>query len=407
LALTEAIILIGMLSPRITQLLYNTVIPLGDIGNVLPATVFLIGVLISKQLFTAANTLITNRISAKTNNAVSAAAMSRLLNMPATFFKNYTAGELSSRMQSISSLAAMLEGTILSSGVSVVFSLQYLLQINSFAPSLTGVALLVMLSQVAVVVAIGYLQVKYTRKNLNIEAKLGGLVFALLSGTQKIKLAGAEKRAFAKWSNIYSKSVDVTYNPPLILKLQSVFPACISLVGTILYYYLFALSGGSVANYMAFIASYAMVSGAVLSLASAASTFYSIRPVFEMAEPLLKAVPEISAQKTELESISGNIALNNVSFRYEEDGPLILDKLNLKIDPGEYLAVVGRTGCGKSTLLRLLLGFETPFRGAVYYDNHDVKDLDMHSVRHNIGVVLQNGNLFAGDIYSNIVISAP
>ena len=79
----------------------------------------------------------------------------------------------------------------------------------------------------------------------------------------------------------------------------------------------------------------------------------------------------------------------------------------MKIRPGQYVAIVGKTGCGKSTLMRILLGFEKPEKGAVYYDGRNLDALDVKSLRHKIGVVMQNGKLFQGDIYSNITISAP
>ena len=105
--------------------------------------------------------------------------------------------------------------------------------------------------------------------------------------------------------------------------------------------------------------------------------------------------------------LSGGIELNNVCFRYSENTPYIINKLSLKIRPGEYVAIVGRTGCGKSTLMRLLLGFEKAEKGAVYYDGRNINRLDLSSLRRRIGTVMQNGGLFQGDIYSNIVITAP
>ena len=87
--------------------------------------------------------------------------------------------------------------------------------------------------------------------------------------------------------------------------------------------------------------------------------------------------------------------------------PAVLDNLSLKIRPGQYVAVVGKTGCGKSTLMRIMLGFETPQKGAVYYDGRDIKKLDLKSLRRKVGAVMQNGELFTGDIFSNITISAP
>ena len=126
-----------------------------------------------------------------------------------------------------------------------------------------------------------------------------------------------------------------------------------------------------------------------------------------MAKPFLETEPEVSDNSEIVTKLSGGIELNNVYFRYTENSPYIVNDLSLKIRAGEYVAIVGRTGCGKSTLMRLLLGFEKPEKGAVYYDGKDLNRLDLRSLRRKIGSVIQSGGLFQGDIYSNIVISAP
>ena len=233
------------------------------------------------------------------------------------------------------------------------------------------------------------------------------MTYALITGIQKIKLAGAEKRAFARWGNLYAQSAKMTYDPPMFLKLNSVISLAISLTGTLIMYYMSVRAGLSVADYYAFNTAYGMVSGAFLSLAGIALSAAQIRPILTMVQPFFDAVPEVSDGKQVIERLSGSIELNNVSFRYNENMPLILDDLSLKIRPGQYVAIVGRTGCGKSTLLRLLLGFEKPQKGAIYYDGKDLERIDLRSLRRRIGVVMQNGKLFQGDIYSNIVISAP
>lgn len=172
-------------------------------------------------------------------------------------------------------------------------------------------------------------------------------------------------------------------------------------------YYAAVRSGVSVADYYAFNTAYGMVSGAFMALSGMALMMAQIKPVYEMVKPILKAVPEVSVGKKVVTRLSGGIELNNVSFRYSESMPLVVDNLSLKIRPGQYVAIVGKTGCGKSTLMRLLLGFETPQKGAVYYDGKDLAQMDLKSLRRNIGVVMQNGGLFQGDIFSNITISAP
>ena len=166
-------------------------------------------------------------------------------------------------------------------------------------------------------------------------------------------------------------------------------------------------SGVTVAEFYAFSTAYGMVNTAFLALASVAAGIADIRPVLEVARPILEAEPEISADKHVVTKLSGSIELNNVTFRYRDDMPPVLDDLSLRIRPGQYVAVVGKTGCGKSTLMRLLLGFETPQKGAVYYDGHDLSTIDLKSLRRRIGTVMQDGKVFTGDIYSNIVICAP
>jgi ABC-type bacteriocin/lantibiotic exporter with double-glycine peptidase domain len=124
---------------------------------------------------------------------------------------------------------------------------------------------------------------------------------------------------------------------------------------------------------------------------------------FERFAPILAAAPELNLAGGELVRLGGAIRLENVSFRYTPDGPLILDSVNFQVRPGEFVAVVGPSGSGKSTLLRLLLGFETPTEGSVSYDGRDLVTLDVQEVRRQIGVVLQDARLRPGDIYSNIV----
>jgi ABC-type bacteriocin/lantibiotic exporter with double-glycine peptidase domain len=150
-----------------------------------------------------------------------------------------------------------------------------------------------------------------------------------------------------------------------------------------------------------------MVTAAFTALSGIGQQIVNVRPTLEQIKPIMEAVPEICRDKKVVIKLSGGIELNNVSFRYRESMPWILKNLSLKIRPGEYIAVVGKSGCGKSTLFRLLMGFETAQRGAVYYDGRDISTLDLRSLRKKIAVLMQNGKLFQGDIYSNIAISAP
>ena len=402
-----AVTLIGMLSPKLNNLLFSRVIEDGSTQILLAITVFMICVTLSSLLINGVKSLIIARINTKMSISVQAAIMSRLMSLPAGFFKNYSSGELSARAQCSNSLCEMLVSVALTTGLTSVFSLVYISQIFVYAPALVVPSLIITLATVAFTVISAFVQMKVSKKKMELSSKESGMSYALISGVQKIKLSGAEMRAFARWGNLYAEEARLAYNPPMFLKINSVISSAISLAGTLMVYWIAVSSGVSVADYYAFNTAYGMVSGAFISLAGIALTVAQIKPIMDMVEPILKAVPEISEGKQMITRLSGSIELNNVSFRYNENMPLVIDDLSLKIRPGQYVAIVGATGCGKSTLLRLMLGFESPQKGAVYVDGKDIAAVDLKSLRRNIGVVMQNGKLFTGDIFSNIIISAP
>ncbi len=282
-----------------------------------------------------------------------------------------------------------------------------------FSRVATGGSVTVLAALVIVGVTLGFSvlttfrQRGVTQQMMEQSARENGLTYAPISGVQKVKLSGAEKRAFAKWSGQNAKGTRLRYDPPMFLKVNSVISLAITLAGTLVMYVVAVRSGVSAAEYYAFNSAYAMLSGAFMSLVGIAVMVGQIIPILNMAKPILEAEPEIAEDKQVVERLSGGIELNNVSFRYAEDMPSVVDNLSLKIRPGQYVTIVGKTGCGKSTLMRLLLGFETPQKGAIYYDGRDMAALDLRSLRRRMGVVMQDGKLFQGDIYSNITISAP
>ncbi len=402
-----AVTLVGMLMPRFNSMLFGKVIDSGRISMLAGVGIFMLCTSFSSLIFTVVKGLATARISTKVSISVEAAAMMRVLSLPASFFKDYNAGELSNRLGYISLMANQMVDMALATALTGLFSLAYITQIFKYAHSLVATALLIILLMLAVSIVTVVLQVRISRQQMKLASKESGITHAMINGIQKIRLSGAEQRAFARWANIYSKSAALSYNPPMFLRVSSVISLGISLFGTLALYLEAVESGVSVSDYYAFNTAYAMVSGAFMSFTGIAASVAGIGPILEMISPILKAVPEIDENKHMVTSLSGGVELNHVSFRYREDMPLVLDNMNLKIHPGQYVAIVGKTGCGKSTLMRILLGFEKPQKGAVYYDGRDLDTLDPKSLRRRIGTVMQDGRLFNGEIFSNIVISAP
>ena len=405
--LSLAVTLTGMLMTGITRTLTGFVLESGSISLLAGTAVFMVSALISARLIEAARQLMMSRMELKTSAAMDAAVMMRVLSLPPDFFRGHSSGELSARCNAISGLCSLILGNVFSMGVSAVLSLLYITQIFHYAPGLALPALLILLVSIVISTATGLMQVWVSRRIMNCSAKENGVSFSLVSGIQKIRLAGAEKRAFAKWGHAYAETAALVYNPPMLIRMNTAINTAVSLAGTVLLFYLAVRTAVTPSEYIAFNTAFGAVTSAFAALTGAGLAAAGIRPILEMAEPILSAEPETSENRAMVTKLSGGVELSNVHFRYGQNLPWVIRGLDLKIEPGEYIGIAGSTGCGKSTLVRLLLGFEKPETGAVYYDGRDISGLDLYSLRRRIGTVTQDGLLFQGDIFSNIAVSAP
>ena len=401
------ITLVGMLMPKLNHILMDQVVSSGSERLLAAVMSFMLFATAGSIVMSIVRQLLLSRINIKLNLNVQAAVMMRVLSLPASFFKEYSSGELNQYLNYMNSLCNQLVETIFSTGITGVFSLVYLTQIFAYARSLVVPSLLITISTVVIGMAASVMQVSINKESMRLNAKEKGMTYALINGVEKIRLSGAENRAFVRWSNLYAQEADLIYNLPAFIKLNKVITAAISLVGTIVMYYIAVRSSVTVADYYAFNAAYAYISSAFSSIASVALTAASIKPSLDSIRLLLEAEPELQENRETVTNITGQIELSHVTFRYTEDGPAILDNLDLNIKARQYVAICGRTGCGKSTLVRLLLGFEKPQKGSIFYDRKDISRLDLHSLRKLIGTVMQDSYLFSGSIFENISISAP
>ncbi len=359
-----------------------------------------------KAIFTSITSRISGRIERELEFSVSSATMMRVLSLPPSFFGKYSSGELYERIQYVNELSSQLVEAFLTVGAGGLFSYMYIAQMFFNAPSLVLPAVVTTLLTIGISAFTIVFNMNRSREVMKVQAKESGMTFAMISGIRKIRLAGAEKRAFSRWAKLHRIEAKHLYRPPFFVRLNSTIVLSVSLIGSLVIYYFAALDQVSVADYYTFSAAYGVLNATITSLATVATMIATIKPTLEMAEPILSTVPEVTGSRKIVRSISGAIELNNVSFSYDKNGPDVISDLTLKIKPGQYVAIVGETGCGKSTLMRLMLGFEKPARGSVYFDGRDLQTLDVRSVRRRIGVVLQGGKLFSGSIRSNITITA-
>ncbi len=397
----------GLLTPFATKYAFTHAMPTGEKMLLVSLGVLLVSAAVGSWMMSvvkmSANSRISNRLDTISENAV----YSRVIRLPASFFGDKSAGGLANRVMALNTLPVLLTEILFGTLITVLVSSVYIFQLITISHKLVFPVFVIYLVEILVFVVTVMQERKLISKRMDGEEKNSGLVFALLSGIQKIKASGSEDRAFAKWMETYSERTKPAYRLPFPSGVRVPLVTAIHMLGLLWIYVIAYNNSLSVSQFASFSSAFGMMMAGINSLGGAGMSVSMIEPVLKMGEPILKEVPETTEGKKTVRALTGRIELNGVEFRYTDDGPNILDGISLKINAGDYVAIVGKSGCGKSTLMRLLLGFEEPQKGTVCYDDDDLESLDKHSLRRNIGTVLQNGKLFTGDIYSNITITAP
>ena len=401
------IAVMGMLVPYVNKQMFDTVIPSGTKSDILPVAALLIGATIGGILFNLIRDWMLKRLKELVSVRIEPAVMARTFLLKAKFFMKYASGELNERIMSVGRLCDLANDMLVSTSITAAFSIVYVFQMKSYAQSLMMPGMTIIFGQFVLTLAMLWFQRKQDKQIIAVSAKLTSLIFDLINGVQKIKLTGSEKRAFTRWLQTYRENARLEFNPPLLLKLSGALMVLLNLGGMAYIYFTAVKSQVSPSDFIAFTAAYGMVSGAFTALIGIAPQLSRMEPLLKQAKPIMEAVPEVDEKSKQVQFLSGAIEISHLSFRYSEDTPWILDDVSLKFHPGEYVAIVGKSGCGKSTLMRLMLGFETPQMGAVYYDDYDLNEVDKSSLRQKIGTCLQSGSLFPGDVFSNITITAP
>lgn len=408
--------LLGMVTPQATAILVNDAIPdsnrllLWQIGLVLVATA------IGKSAFGMAQAILSLRVENAADGVLQPAVWDRLLNLKPAFFRSYSSGDLLTRLMAVSQIRSKLSGATQRTLMSAVFSLLNLGLMFFYSWQLALVGIGLTLIAVIVTIVSSALLIRKERQEETADGDINGLTVELINGVSKLRVSAAEGRAFAAWAKKYSQRVKLKAGIKRIDDSVSVFNEALPLVSSILLFW-FAMmfmqmaqakgeSGLNMGTFLAFNSAFGTFISGVIDLSNTLTDILGIVPLWERAKPIVQGQPESDSTKADPGRFTGKIVLDRVIFRYREDGALILNDVSIHAEPGEFIAIVGPSGSGKSTVFRLLLGFETPASGTIYYDGQDLAGLDIQAVRRQLGVVLQNGRINSGSMFDNITCGA-
>jgi NHLM bacteriocin system ABC transporter ATP-binding protein len=404
--------LLGMLTPQATSILMDKAIPDADRGLLMQVGLGLLAASFGKAIFQLTQSFASLRLESSTDAVTQAAVWDRLLTLRMTFFRSYSIGDLQSRVSAISQMRQHLSSSTLQTIFTSFFSLLNLGLLFFYSSQLALVAVGIAVVVIIVTTISGVLTRRNMRPLEDMQGDISGLMVQLIGGVSKLRIAGAENRAFAYWAKKYSKQLKLMVSTQLIEDIVSIFNTLIPTVSSMIIFALSAnllaqaSSGGSTpftaGTFLAFNSAFGTFMGGVTSLSNTVIGILEVVVLWERAKPILHATPEVDFSKADPGRLSGKFELEHVSFRYKPDGPLNLDDVSIKAEPGEFIALVGPSGSGKSTTIRLMLGFDTPEVGTVYYDGQDLSGLDISAVRRQLGVVLQNGRINSSSIFENI-----
>ena len=330
----------------------------------------------------------------------------RMLRLSPAILHRYAAGDLAMRGMTFQNLRDAAHGLVGNSVLSVAFLLPALLLAFFYDIVLGSVTAAFGLLSLALTVALGMCQIAPHGRVIRSVQRLSGRLFQLINGITRLRVSGAEGSAFAAWARDYREQKRAELRVGAFEQhLRACGEALPFLAGAAL---ILAATYAdretlSVGDFLVVYALLVLFQSAATGLSSSFSAIAACVPAFNRLQPLLSEPPEVDVDGESVDQLGGEVAFDHVSFRYDPDGPLMLDDVSVRAGPGEFVAITGESGSGKSTLFKLALGLHQPSAGAVYYDGRDLKHLNIKQLRRKIGVVPQDVQLHPEDVWDNIV----
>ncbi|MFB7169904.1 NHLP bacteriocin export ABC transporter permease/ATPase subunit [Streptomyces sp. NPDC056254] len=394
-------VVLAALVPIATGQVLGRYVPQAENGLIVQTGLALVAAGVVAAVFMLLQNTSLLRMEGRIEATLQPAVWDRLLRLPATFFAGRSTGELAGAAMGVSAVRRVLSGIgpvcVQACTVGVVSLV--LLFVHSVPLAMAALAVPAVFA--GVFLFLGLWQLRYERRLNRLGHRLANQAFQTLRGLPKLRVAAAESFAYAAWAREFARTRDLHQRIGRIQNISTVLGAVQLPLCTMAVFVLLAgpargsLSAG---EFLTFSTALTMLLSSVTQLTGALVSAASVLPMFEQIAPVLRETPEVARSSTAPGELTGALEARNLSYRYADDGPLVLDDVGLRIAPGEFVAIVGASGCGKSTLLRLLIGFDEPASGSVLYDGQDLAALDRAAVRRQCGVVLQNAQPLSGSL---------
>lgn len=404
---------LGAATPYLTGQMIDGAIPQGNRSLLLQLSMGMLLATFATAAFKVTQAFAVVRVESKMDYTLQAAVWDRLMDLPSAFFRRFGAGDLAQRAGGVDMIRSVVSRAGVGGILGSLSSVAYLLLMFTYSVRLTLVGIVITLVLVGFTTLGNYRQLKYQRVESTQQGAISSLVLQLIVGVAKVRVSAAENHAFRVWAQKFATQKRTSFAIGRVTNVVATASSSFSVLSSLglfaaLYYFQLTAKPGepppfTTGEFVAFNGAFGSFVAAVQALSDASLSLLKAVPVFERLKPILDEHPETDESKAAPGKLRGEISVSHLHFRYVHDGPWVIKDVSFKIKPGEFVAFVGGSGCGKSTMLRLLLGFEKPALGAIYYDGQDLSSLDTRAVRQQLGVVLQESRVLPTDIFRNIV----
>ncbi|MGB1776385.1 MAG: ATP-binding cassette domain-containing protein [Synechococcus sp.] len=404
---------LAMLTPTFNTVITNSALPDRDLGLLLQISL----VLIAAGMTRVALEWIQNRDVLLTQHTGAArtqlAGMHRVLSLPTEFFRRRGIGELQLRFGAFEELRLEIQALMEGGLVRFVLTSTYVLFMLRISVKLTLLAIAISVLIVLPTTILALQSRPLQRHQEVAEAEAQSRNLELINSVSKLRLAGAEAPAARWWAERYQQVVNLENSLDIKEATAALLKNIMPNLGTLMIYIMITrllaeaassnlVNAPNIGQQLGFFAAFNTFIGGIAGLAGLFAGAFDLPVIYERARPLLDAEPEAQDNNKDVGILEGNLALDRVSYRYDNDRPLVLDGVSFEAKAGDYVAIVGPSGSGKSTLVRLLLGFATPENGTIRYDGRPLAGMELKSIRRQIGTVLQNNSLFSSSMMEAI-----
>ncbi len=403
--------IIGLVTPMFFQVVMDKVLVNHAMKTLNVIAIGLVSAMLFEALLTGIRTYVFSHTSSKIDVELGARLFRHLLALPVAYFQARRVGDSVARIRELENIRSFLTGNAITLVMDLLFSIVFFAVMFWYSVQLT----LIVLASIPVYLLLTLIFTPMLRARLNDKFNRGAenqsFLVETISGVDTVKAMAVEPRWVSKWETQLAGYVSAGLSVNNIAMVAGGGVTLVSKLVTAAIMWMGAtlvVEGKlSVGELVAFNMLAGQVSSPILRLANLWNDFQQVGISMQRLGDILNARTEIAGQKTRIPRLEGSIEFDQVSFRYRPDAPDVLRGINLKIAPGEVIGIVGRSGSGKSTLTKLVQRLYVPDRGRVLVDGQDIAIIDTTSLRHQIGVVLQENMLFNRSIRDNIALVNP